>query len=57
MLWLVPVTDVGSIFNDVKDTVPEFVLVLLSGPHDGYFIDQGSREAKPLPSSPDNPAS
>ena len=50
-------TDVGSIFNDVKDTVPEFVLVFLSGPHDGYFIDQGSLEAKPLPSSPDNPAS
>lgn len=39
MLWLVPVTDAGSIFNDVKDTVTEIVLVFISGPHNGYFID------------------
>lgn len=57
MLWLVPVTDAGSTFNDVKDTVPEIVLVFISGPHNGYFIDYGSLEAKPLPSYPDNPAS
>lgn len=29
MLWLVPVTDAGSTFNDVKDTVPEIVLVFI----------------------------
>lgn len=57
MLWLVPVANAGSIFNDVKDTVPEIVLVFISGPHNGYFIDQGSLESKPLLSSPDNPAS